>query len=67
MPAPAATEAAIARALTAAQKAGLHVTGFSVSRDGTVKVECSSAPESEALDSSRESGQVVKPKQWGKR
>ena len=67
MAAPAASEAAIRRALSAAKAAGLQVNGFSVSRDGTVEVQCGEPGEAEALDRSPQSGQVVKPRQWGKR
>lgn len=67
MAAPAATEAAIRRALSAAKAAGLHVSGFSVSREGKVEVQCGEPARAEELDSSAKSGQVVKPRQWGKR
>lgn len=48
MPAPAASQAAIERALAAAMARGLVVTGFSVSRDGTVNV--STAPPAPQVD-----------------
>jgi len=62
MPAPAATEAAIKRALAAAKATGLAISSFSVSRDGTVTVSTA-----QNMDSQPESSQSRKPKQWGKR
>lgn len=63
MPAPAASEAAISRALSAASAAGLQVSSFSVSRDGTVTVE--TTPKS--VDSPAPNVQPITPKAWGKR
>lgn len=61
MSAPAATQAAIERALKAASAAGLHITGFRVSRDGTITVETGApAP----LDESAKAVPVSRPKQW---
>lgn len=62
MPAPAATEAAIKRALAAAKATGLAVTSFTVTRDGTVTVSTA-----QNVDSQPESSQARKPKQWAKR
>lgn len=61
MPAPAATEAAIKRAISAAQAAGLTVASFSVSRDGTVNVVTA-----QPVDSAHDSPQIVRPKAWRK-
>ncbi|SMO63873.1 hypothetical protein SAMN06265221_105217 [Paracoccus laeviglucosivorans] len=63
MGAPAASQAAIKRALDAAQSCGLTVTGFTVSKDGTIQVETAAAP----VDSSRDNVQPLRPKQWAKR
>lgn len=62
MPAPAATESAIRRALDAARASGLAVTSFSVARDGTVTVlTC------QPVDSGAESAQSHEPKRWNRR
>lgn len=61
MTAPAASKAAIERALNAAKAAGLTITGFRVSRDGTISVE--TAPPA-PLDESARTMPVSRPKQW---
>lgn len=66
MSAPAATEAAITRALAAANAAGLRVARFSVSRDGTVTVETAPA-KLESVDSKDSNVQPISPKAWAKR
>ncbi len=63
MTAPAASQAAITRALAAATAAGLHVTRFAVARDGTVTVETGPKP----VDSAPANVQPMKPKAWVKR
>jgi len=63
MGAPAASQAAIQRALEAAKSCGLNVTGFSVSKDGTVQVTTMTAP----VDSEPGKVQPLRPKQWAKR
>lgn len=65
MTAPAASQAAITRALTAATEAGLRIARFSVARDGTVTVEAHHA----AAESVDKPGNVVSPtpRAWGKR
>lgn len=62
MGAPAASQAAIRRALEAAKECGLQIAGYTVSKDGTITVTTA-----QAMDSAKEAGQVVKPKQWAKR
>ena len=64
MTAPAASQAAIQRALTAAKQAGLQVARFSVTRDGTVVVETA---QPESVDSAAANVQPIKPKAWAKR
>lgn len=63
MTAPAASQAAITRALAAATAAGLQVTRFAVARDGTVTVE--TAPK--LVDSRTSNVQPITPKAWAKR
>ena len=70
MPAPAASQAAIARALQAALAAGLRVTGFAVSRDGTVRVDTAppgAEPANTPLDQSAKDVQPSTPKKWATR
>lgn len=64
MTAPAASQAAIQRALTAAKQAGLQVARFSVTRDGTVVVETA---QPESVDSAAADVQPIRPKAWAKR
>lgn len=64
MPSPAASQAAITRALAAALAAGLRVTSFAVSRDGTVTVDTADA---KAIDAAPDSVQPSTPKKWAKR
>lgn len=61
MPAPAATKAAIQRAIEAFQAAGLAIGAVSVSRDGTVRIE---TPVEKTVDMGAISGQRLKPKKW---
>lgn len=63
MGAPAASQAAIKRALDAAKDCGLMVTGFTVSKDGTIQVETAAA----SVDSDSSNVQPLRPKQWAKR
>lgn len=63
MTAPAASQAAITRALAAATAAGLHVIRFAVARDGTVTVETAAKP----VDSAPANVQPIGPKAWAKR
>lgn len=63
MAAPAATQAAIKRALTAARDSGLTIAGFSVARDGTIEVTITR----EDMDSRRSNVQPAVPKKWAKR
>jgi hypothetical protein len=62
MTAPAASQAAIERALAAAKAQGLQVTGFSVSRDGTVRVDAAPAPDQ--VDKPAAAVQPLRPRQW---
>ncbi len=62
MPSPAASQKAIERALEAAKAAGLLVTGFSVSKDGTVAVTTKPP-----VDMQTASVQPLEPKRWAKR
>jgi len=61
MPAPAASQKAIERAIGAAKACGLTVTGFRVSKDGTVEVSTAvpAAVDRPPADVSR-----MVPKQW---
>lgn len=61
MGAPAASQKAIERALAAAKAFGLTVTGFTVSKDGTVQV--TTAP---AVDNTQSNVQPFRPKGWAK-
>lgn len=61
MPAAPATEAAIERAIKAAQDRKLVISAVEVTRDGTVRI-VTAPPES--LDTSAAAGQVLRPKQW---
>jgi hypothetical protein len=63
MTAPAASEAAIKRALVAATAAGLQVVRFAVARDGTVTVETAPKP----IDSAAANMRPLGPKAWAKR
>lgn len=71
MPAPAATKAAIQRAIEAAQACRLRVTGFTVGKDGSIRLETSeaatplSAPES--VDTPPTNVQPLTPKKWANR
>lgn len=71
MTAPAASQAAITRALAAATAAGLHVTRFAVARDGTVTVETAPKPVASAaekpVDSPADNVRPITPKAWAKR
>lgn len=70
MPAPAASESAITRALSAASAAGLQVTRFSVARDGTVTVETKPKalePEAKSVDTPAANVRPLEPKAWAKR
>lgn len=62
MPSPAASQKAIERALIAAKAAGLTVTGFSVSKDGTVAVTTK-----HPVDMEPASVHPREPKRWAKR
>lgn len=62
MPSPAASQKAIERALIAAKAAGLQVTGFSVSKDGTVAVTTKTPVDNETV-----SMHPREPKRWAKR
>ncbi len=64
MPAPTATKAAIQRAIEAAKAAGLTPSAVTISKDGTVRVEAATEI---AVDTSRASAQVLKPKKWSTR
>lgn len=64
MPAPAATKAAIQRAIEATKAAGLTPSAVTVSKDGTVRVETVTEI---AVDTRRGSAQVLKPKKWSTR
>lgn len=61
MPAPAATQAAIERALAAAKAQGLAIASFSVSRDGTVRITAANV-----VDSPEKAAQTRTPKKWAK-
>jgi hypothetical protein len=63
MTAPAASEAAIKRALAAATAAGLQVVRFAVARDGTVTVETAAKP----IDSAAANVPPLAPKAWATR
>lgn len=63
MAAPAASQAAIKRALEAAMGCGLTITGFTVSKDGTIQVMTSEA----LVDSGNSNMQPAMPKRWAKR
>lgn len=58
---PAASQKAIERALAAAKSFGLTVTGFTVSKDGTVQV--TTAP---PIDNKSDNVQPLRPKGWAK-
>lgn len=60
MPAPAASEAAIKRALAAAQAAGIKVASFRVTREGTVEV-IAALP----VDKAPANVAPLQPRQWG--
>jgi hypothetical protein len=62
MPSPAASEAAIKRALDAAKGCGLRIMAFSVSRDGTVFVQTA-----ESVDTPPANAPSPEPKRWQKR
>lgn len=61
MGAPAASQKAIERAIGAAKACGLVVTGFTVSKDGTVQVT-TTAP----VDKPPANVQPLRPKGWAK-
>jgi hypothetical protein len=63
MTAPAASEAAIKRALAAATAAGLQVVRFAVARDGTVTVETAAKP----IDKPAANVPPLEPKAWATR
>ena len=64
MAAPAATKAAIQRAIEASQAAGIVVGAVSVSKDGTVRIE---ADVNKNVDTPRNNVQPLKPKKWATR
>ena len=61
MGAPAVTQQAIERALTAVVTAGLYVTGFTVSKDGTIRVD------TKAVDKAAAPEESLRAKKWGER
>lgn len=61
MGAPAITKQAIERALAAARTAGLDIVGFTVSKDGTIRID------TKTVDKTVEPAQVLRPKKWGER
>ena len=73
MPAPAATKAAIKRAIEATQDAGLTPTAVVVAKDGSVRVETAAGQasrqdgaghEKESVNGQTKAGKVVTPKKW---
>jgi hypothetical protein len=64
MTAPAASQAAIERALAAAKAQGLQITGFSVTRDGTVRIDAASLAAADPVDKPAASVQPLRPRQW---
>ena len=64
MPAPAATKAAIQRAIEATQAAGLAIGAVSVSKDGTVRIETQAE---KTVDKQVNNVQSLKPKKWATR
>lgn len=64
MPAPAATKAAIQRAIEATQAAGLAIGAVSVSKDGTVRIE---TQVDKIMDKQLNNVQSLKPKKWATR
>lgn len=64
MPAPAATKAAIQRAIEATKAAGLTPSAVMVSKDGTVRVETVTE---KLVDTAKPSAQVLQPKKWATR
>lgn len=61
MGSPAASQKAIERALAAAKSFGLTVTGFTVSKDGTVQVTTA-----QPVDKPQGNVQPLRPKVWAK-
>lgn len=61
MGAPAITQQAIERALAAAKTAGLDIVGFTVSKDGTIRIDTKSVDKIDAPE------QVLRPKKWGEK
>lgn len=59
MPAPAATKAAIQRAIEATRAAGLTAYAVSVSRDGTIRIETATPKEKPV-----ETTNALTPKKW---
>lgn len=67
MGAPAASQKAIERALAAAKSFGLTVTGFTVSKDGTVQVTTTpDGSQSQTVDKPQGNVQPLRPKVWAK-
>ena len=64
MGAPAATDKAIIRALTAAKACGLHVIGYTVKKDGSVEVRTA---EPAPVDSPPANVSRLTPKSWASR